>query len=392
MLSRRHVLWRLSGWFHFSLFAMISRSPHPFLTASALATIPNDLKQVGDTPLRDRAAARSLNFGTFPTYYYRDFLEDSALQALVVEQCNLLVAGFYAGITRPDEYSFDFSATDGFQQFAADYGLLFRGHPLVWHMIHPQWLTDKLADPNAPESEIRQILVNHISTIVGRYAGKVHSWDVVNEAIGPHDGRSDGLQNTPWLQRLGADYIELAFRTAAAADGNARLVYNDNELEYDTPEHDRRRATTLNLLRDLKSKDVPLHALGIQAHLNDKERIFNPEKMRLFLQAVADLGLEIMLTEMDVTDSHLPADETERDRTVARTYEEFLNVVLAQPAVSSVITWGLGDRQSWLADFAPRPDGLLVRPLPYDANLNRKMAWYAIARAFDQAPGRDPWI
>jgi endo-1,4-beta-xylanase len=65
-----------------------------------------------------------------------------------------------------------------------------------------------------------------------------------------------------------------------------------------------------------------------------------------------------------------------------------LSVALEQPAVTTIVTWGLSDRQSWLADFAPRSDGLLVRTLPFDANCNRKMAWYAIAQVFDTAPYR----
>jgi endo-1,4-beta-xylanase len=387
MLNRRHLLWGLGVLSNLFFFTMVDRSAR---SQSAVAAQWAAAIQEGtDEPLRDHAARKGLNFGTFPVFYYSDFVQEEALQALVIRECNLIVAGFYSSITRPDEASFDFSATDGFAQFAAEHGLLFRGHPLIWHQVNAQWLVDKLDDPNVSDDEIRELFITHISTPVQRYAGKMHSWDVVNEAIGPHDGRDDGLQNTPWLRRLGADYIELAFRTAAAADGNVRLVYNDNGLEYDTPEHDRRRAAVLQLLRNLKAKDVPIHALGIQSHLNDYEQRFNAEKVRVFLQEVADLGLEIMLTELDVTDQHLPADENDRDRLVANAYEEFLSVALEQPAVTTIVTWGLSDRQSWLADFAPRNDGLLVRTLPFDADFNRKMAWYAIAQAFDAAPYRN---
>ena len=95
-----------------------------------------------------------------------------------------------------------------------------------------------------------------------------------------------------------------------------------------------------------------------------------------------------MVTELDVKDASLSADIAMRDRIVAAAYEDYLNVVLDEPAVIAVLTWGLSDRYTWLSEFAPRQDGLPVRPLPLDKNMNRKLAWNAIARAFDQAPIR----
>ncbi len=99
--------------------------------------------------------------------------------------------------------------------------------------------------------------------------------------------------------------------------------------------------------------------------------VFNG-KFQRFLLTVASLGLKIFVTELDVRDRDLPADVAVRDRAVARTYTEYLDVVLADPAVTIVLTWGLDDADSWLLRFAPRPDGLPVRPLPFDAQLRPK--------------------
>lgn len=77
-----------------------------------------------------------------------------------------------------------------------------------------------------------------------------------------------------------------------------------------------------------------------------------------------------------------------RYRIIASAYEDYLNVALDEPAVIAVLTWGLSDRSTWHSQFYPRSDGLPVRPLPLDENMNRKPAWNAIARAFDQAPVR----
>jgi endo-1,4-beta-xylanase len=103
---------------------------------------------------------------------------------------------------------------------------------------------------------------------------------------------------------------------------------------------------------------------------------------------VASLGLKIMITEMDVTDDKLPVDIDLRDRIIAGAYEDYLSVALSEKAVISVTTWGLSDRYSWLSSTRPRSDKAAVRPLPLDRNFKSKLAWNAMARAFDRAPKR----
>lgn len=349
----------------------------------------------GEEGLGDRAARKGLKYGTFPHYFYDQFAQTPALQDVTIRECNLLVAGFYWKETHPERDRFDFTAPDNFAQFAADHGLSFRGHPLIWDQIHPEWLIQYLNDPATPYEEIRTLLINHIQTVVSRYAGRVHSWDVVNEGIEPSNGREDGLKTSPWFNRLGSEYIELAFRTAAAADPNALLVFNETGIEYDHPVQDTRREAVLRLLRDLKEKDVPIHALGIQAHLNLPleylERdgyLLNGDKLRQFIRDVADLGLKVFITELDVSDRSFTSEVGYRDYLVAKLYQEFLDIVLQEPAVTVVVTWGIDDANSWLNDYAPRPDGLPGRPLLLDRDFNRKLAWRAIAQSIDHCPAR----
>ncbi|TBR58665.1 glycosyl hydrolase family 10 [Westiellopsis prolifica IICB1] len=343
---------------------------------------------VGKASLRDRAAAKGLIYGAFPDDGYNRLLQNKELRSAFVQECSLLVGGFYWGATRPSDSTFNFTGNDSFAQFASKHKMLFRGHPLVWHDVIPHWLINKFKDPRTTSQEVQNILINHVSTTVKRYAGRIHSWDVVNEAIKPDDKRSDGLRNSPWLKFLGPDYIELAFRVAAEKDPKALLVYNDAGLEYDIPEHEARRSATLKLLERLKSRGTPIHAFGIQSHLWGHETRFNSKKLRNFLADVASLGLKILVTELDVTDENLPKDFKIRDRMVAAAYEEYLSVVLDEKAVIAVITWGLSDRYTWLSNFAPRRDKLPVRPLPLDSSFQRKLAWNAIAKAFDNAPKR----
>ena len=345
---------------------------------------------VGKTPLRDRAAAKGLIYGAFCEGDYKALSENQQLRTTFSQECSLLVGGFYWGWggTRPSASTFNFTETDSLNQFASKHAMLFRGHPLVWHSGIPQWLADKFKDPNTSSKEIQNILINHVSTTVKRYAGRMHSWDVINEAVEPDDRRRDGLRVTPWLKFLGPDYIDLAFRVAAEADPKALLVYNDFGVEYDIPSNEAKRTAVVKLLKGLKSRKTPIHALGIQSHLIGHETRFNPKKLRNFLAEVASLGLKIIITELDVKDNELPADTAVRDRIVASVYEDYLSVVLDEPAVIAVISWGLSDRYTWLLGNAPRSDGAPVRPLPFDSNLKPKLAWNAIASGFDKARKR----
>ena len=109
-------------------------------------------------------------------------------------------------------------------------------------------------------------------------------------------------------------------------------------------------------------------------------------------QACADKGLDtdVVLTELDVKDRRLPPDIAERDRAVADHARAFLDAALDERAVKGVVTWGITDRYSWLSTTkgSMRDDGLTVRGLPLDENMQRKPLWHAIAEAFDHAPAR----
>lgn len=340
----------------------------------------------GQATLKDRAAAKGILYGA--EINYQNLSSDLDLAARFVQDCAILVEG--GGLKwfltpdplRPTPNTFDFTAADWMLRFTQNCQVKMRGHTLIWHESLPPWFEETVNGGNA-----EQMMLNHIQTVAGRYQDKMHSWDVVNEAIWVPDGRSDGLRKTPWLEFLGPDYVELAFRMAAAADPSAKLVYNDFGLEFGLKESDAKRESVLQLLSQLIAKGTPVHALGLQGHL-DAVRPIDSNKLRDFLADVAALGLEIFITELDVTDQLLPSDVETRDRIVASIYEDFLSIVLDELRVTTVTTWGLSDRYTWLSEFFPRIDGLAVRPLPLDADLNRKLAWNAIARAFDNAPVR----
>jgi endo-1,4-beta-xylanase len=337
---------------------------------------------VGDSSLSQRAAKKMLIYGAAseqgPLYSDKDFASH------FLRECCMLAAEneLKWDRLRPTPYGFSFGPADWLMEFARKNNILFHAQTFVWHLALPGWFENFVNSRNA-ENVLRQ----HIAAVAGRYAGKIHSWDVVNEAVQPRDGQPGGLRNSPWLKLLGPNYIDIAFRSVAAADPQALLVLNQDQVEFDTRENEACRGAVLRLLERLKADGTPLHALGIQAHLVGADNRFNPNKFSLFLHDVASLGLKIMITEMDITDYGLPTDADVRDRIIASKYEDFLSVALEEPAVIAVITWGLSDKYAWLAK-KPGHEKAVVRSLPLDRQFRRKLAWNAIARAIDNTGKR----
>jgi len=353
-------------------------------------TIPSSGNAAETVMLRKAAAEKGLLYGT--TISAEQINDDREFVGLVLQQAGLVVAendmkwSIMNRGTRGDD---DYGPADTVAAFALENNLALRGHNLLWHHRTPSWYFKLNA-----RSELERAIVEHIQAMVGRYRGMVHSWDVVNEPIEPKDGRSDGLRNGVFLEKLGPDYIDLAFQTARETDPAARLVVNDYDLEFDTPEQEARRTTLLNLLERMQRSGTPVDVVGIETHLSCAGGPpFSASRLRRFLAELAGLGLTIQITELDVTDENAPADPVVRDSLVADAYSRFLDAALDEAAVKMVVTWGLSDRHSWIVRREThqskwRNDGALSRPLPFDADLKAKPAYEAIAQAFAHAPGR----
>jgi endo-1,4-beta-xylanase len=180
-----------------------------------------------------------------------------------------------------------------------------------------------------------------------------------------------------------------SFQLAHAQDPAAILVLNEFGFETGQTAASR-RATVLQVIDYLLGQGVPVHALGVQAHLQYRNfaRQFNTTAYRNFLASVASRGLIIMITEMDVLDDGLKADPTTRDAGVADVYRRYLDVALDEPAVKVLMTFGLSDRYTWLQEDYPREDGAPRRPLPFDDELRPKPAYHALSDALDDARRR----
>lgn len=337
-----------------------------------------------EEPLCRRAARKGILFGAATLSHH---LRDDPAHALAFpRECGMLVTQneLKWGPLRPTPNRFRFERADWLLAFARQHKLAFRGHCLIWHFDVPDWLPEAVRSDDAGK-----LLDEHIWAVAGRYRGHMHSWDVVNEAIRIKDGRDDGLRETIWLKALGPSYIERAFRTAAEADPSALLVYNDFDLEYADRSSTGKRNAVLRLLERLRKNDVPVHALGLQAHL-DSAYPFDPSVLTDLLDEVSRLGLHVFITELDVDDHRLPRTIRRRDEGVAKAYRAYLETSLAHPSVAVVATWGLSDKYTWLNDPDYKHFGWTARPLPLDLQMRRKPAWKAMADAFDGTLRRAP--
>ena len=343
----------------------------------------------GRGSLRAHAEARGLLVGCAVNM---DLLEQQPSYGRVIaEQFNLVVGEncMKWAALRPTATTFDFKQADALLAFAEQHSLKVRGHNLCWHENLPAWFATTATKENA-----RQLLTDHISTVAGRYKGRVHSWDVVNEAIWVKDGRPDGMRVSPWLELLGPEYVEIAFRAAREADPTAILTYNDYGIDYDTPEEMIKRAAVLSLLDRLQSAHVPIQAMGVQSHLRTGDVSLLGDGLRDFLRKLHKRRLDALLTELDVNDDGLPDEEVpQQDRDVAAVYRHYLEETLKEPCVKAVLAWGLADQQSWLqaAKERPKHPDSAQRPLLLSVNdgvYSPKPAFYAARLAIDGAKRR----
>ncbi len=352
------------------------------LTGSAAA--PQAARSATAVPgLHSQAVAKGLFFGTAVDHTLLE--EDTAYMAHVPRECGMVVgeASFKWEHLQPAPNKFVFDQAEGLMGFAARRHLRVRGHTLVWHEAMPDWLAPQLSRATA-----ERILTTHVRTVTQHFHRRLAHWDVVNEVLKPEDNNPFGLRETPWLKAMGARYIDVAFETCAANDPTALRVLNEYGTDYAVPWEEKKRGALLNLLASLKARNVPIQAVGLQAHLDASQVALDQKVLNNFVNSIAAMGLSVVVTELDVRDNNLPADVPSRDVAIAAHAKAWLDAVLACPAVSGVMTWGLSDRRSWLNEKYKRADALPQRPLPLDADLRRKKMWDAIAASLASAPRR----
>ena len=249
---------------------------------------------------------------------------------------------------QPDSFYFDMA--DKFVALGEKHNMHIVGHTLLWHSQIAPWM-DKIKDP----TEMAKAIENHINTIAGRYKGKIHTWDVLNEAL-----NEDGSYRTSnFYNVMGESYIELAFRLAAAADPDAKLVYNDYNLW--KPE---KREGVIRLVKNLQSKGIKIDGIGMQAHYS----LVGPEisDIENSILAYSKLGMEVSMTELDVTTLPNPWDLD--GAAVKQNYEEFEGDPVMNPHPNSL-------PDSMQIKMADRYEDLFQLYLKYEKDIERITFW-----------------
>jgi endo-1,4-beta-xylanase len=233
------------------------------------------------------------------------------------------------GSVEPNRDQFNWAQADALMSFAQANNQVVRGHTLVWHDQNPGWISSLSA------ADLRTALLDHISTEMGRYRGRIQAWDVVNEAFNEDGSRRQSI----WQTMLGDGYIADAFRAARAADPAAKLYINDFNVEGMNAKSN----ALFNLVSTLRQQGVPIDGVGLQGHF-----ILNslPSGIQQNIQRFANLGVDVSLTEVDIR-MQLPADATKLSQQ-ASNYSSVLNACLAVPRCVSFTTWGFTDAHSWV--------------------------------------------
>ncbi|MFI6455664.1 endo-1,4-beta-xylanase [Streptosporangium amethystogenes] len=251
--------------------------------------------------------------------------------------------------------SFNFGPADQIVNRAQSKGMKVRGHTLVWHLQLPGWVSGL-----SSAGDVRTAMNNHINGVMAHYKGKIHSWDVVNEAF--EDGGSGARRNSVFQQRLGNGFIEEAFRTARAADPDAKLCYND----YNTDDANAAKTRAVyNMVQDFKARGVPIDCVGFQSHFNGQSPV--PGNYQQNLAQFAALGVDVQITELDIEGSGTAQ---------ANSYRSVVNACLAVSRCTGITVWGIPDHYSW------RSSGT---PLLFDGNYNKKPAYDAVLTALGGA-------
>lgn len=266
----------------------------------------------------------------------------------------------------PERDRYDFSGADDLVAFAEQHDMAVRGHTLAWHSQNPGWLTGG----SWTRDELISLLEDHIATVVGRYRGRIAQWDVVNEAWTPIGLR---LNPSPWSTGIGADYLEIAFRAAHAADPDAQLFYNDYGIEVAGAKADHVYA----MVADFVARGVPIHGVGLQMHVTS---YFDVAQLEAQMARYEALGVKVGITEMDV---RLPVPPTPADLDrQAGVYERAASACGRSPICDTLVLWGFTDRYSWVPSFYPGTGAAL----PFDEDYAEKPAYDGLVRGL-QAGG-----
>jgi endo-1,4-beta-xylanase len=334
---------RRSGRFRLMMVASASALA---LTGAAL-WLPTQA-QAAATTLGAAAAQSGRYFGTAIA---AGRLGDSNYTTIAAREFNMVTPEneMKPDATEPQQNQFNFSAGDQVYNWATSHGMKVRGHTLAWHNQQPGWMQ------SLSGTALRNAMINHINGVMGHYKGKLAYWDVVNEAF-----NEDGSRRQSNLQGTGNDWIEVAFKTARAADPSVKLCYNDYNIENWTYA---KTQGVYNMVKDFKSRGVPIDCVGLQTHFTGGSSL--PGNFQTTLSSFAALGVDVALTEVDVTN----ASTTQ--------YAGLTQACMNVSRCVGITVWGVRDSDSWRSSESP---------LLFDGSGNKKAAYTSVLNALNAAP------
>jgi len=264
--------------------------------------------------------------------------------------------------TEPQQGRFDFSAADSLVTIAVGAGKAVRGHALVYGDQLPAWVTHPLLPWT--RAGLLDVMQTYIDTVMAHYRSRIDTYDVVNEGF-----NDDGtLRHNVWLDVIGPDYIEYAFRRARRADPKAKLMYNDIATETDGP----KQRAILAMAADFRRRGVPIDGVGLQNHTNLRGYPSRDE-LKATMTRFAGVGLGVEITEMDVGTLEAPGTQAARLARQAQAYRQAATACWDIAACTRLTTWGVSDALSWI--------GTSQQPLLLDASYHPKPALAAVDAA-----------
>jgi endo-1,4-beta-xylanase len=315
-------------------------------------------------------------------------------QALVKKQFNTITPENMLkwGPVHPQPDQYNFQPVDAFVAFGEQNKMFIVGHTLVWHQQTPDWVFEDAPGKAVSREVLLKRMQHHINTVVGRYKGRIHGWDVVNEAINDQDG---GLRQTKWLEIIGEDYMEKAFEYAHQADPKAELYYND----YSIYRADKREGV-IRLVKKLQAKGIKVAAIGMQGHYG--LTVPTIDQVEASIVAFAKLGVKVNFTELDI--DVLPNPSGRQGADIAETFaadpkfnvyttglpdavQQKLNQRYAdlfalfrkhQDKIDRITFWGVNDANSWLNNWPIQ--GRASYPLLFDRQNKPKPAFQAVLK------------
>jgi endo-1,4-beta-xylanase len=307
--------------------------------------------------LRAAAVANGRRVGTA---VQSSLLNEARYGGTVAREFNYLTAEYEMkwGSIEATRGSNDFSAGDAIVSFARGQGMDVKGHALLWHQALPTWVS------GLSPSDLRAAVATHIREVAGHFLGRVHAWDVVNEAVSD-DGVN--LRDSVFRQKLGDGYIAEAFRLAREADPGALLFYNDYGGEGSSAKSNR----IYDLVRTLLADGVPIDGIGLQMHVSANSRPADGS-IAANMQRLAGLGLRVHISEMDVKVNGVAGSTAVKLDAQKAAYKSIVAVCLAEPRCEAVTFWGVSDAHTWISGDTP---------LLFDAQYAAKPAYTGVLDA-----------